>query len=325
LAGQRGGGAAIREGLGFVDWQRASKLPAAAVTALQTADLELGGAAAAFDNVELQDLGQTATKASDAVQRLETSFTDADVDEILGTIGEPPLDLRELRGLDQALQRIRGELTNNLAKLTELDAHILREKGKLADAEDGDVEESIRRRIAERLRDLQEERAARLEAASANREALRSQINRVRETIRRMLHEDTTLAERVRTLFREQGITIASILTALGMAISTLVVALTGGGGAAPAPAPAPAPADKGGLREWVKKNLEALGRLLGKLAGKAAGALPGIIGSLVSWIFKALSRMVGWMAEHLWAVVIAVGGVLLVAARDFLQSAKRP
>ena len=52
-------------------------------------------------------------------------------------------------------------------------------------------------------------------------------------------YDDTMLAERMRTLFREQGITIGSILTAIGMTISTLVLALTGGGDRAPAPAPA--------------------------------------------------------------------------------------
>ena len=68
------------------------------------------------------------------------------------------------------------------------------------------------------------------------------------------------------------------------MAISTLVLALTGGGGNAPAPAPKPPYED--GLKEWVKKHLQALGRALGNLAGKAAAALPGIIGSmaLCSW-----------------------------------------
>ena len=42
-----------------------------------------------------------------------------------------------------------------------------------------------------------------LYAAAANREALRSHVNRMRDTINRILHEDTTLAERIRTLFRE--------------------------------------------------------------------------------------------------------------------------
>ena len=40
-----------------------------------------------------------------------------------------------------------------------------------------------------------------------------------------------TLGEKIRTLFREQGITIASILTAFGMAIGVLVEALLPSGG----------------------------------------------------------------------------------------------
>ena len=47
-----------------------------------------------------------------------------------------------------------------------------------------------------------------------------------------MLNKDTSLGEKIRTLFREQGITIASILTAIGMAIGVLVEALLLGGGA---------------------------------------------------------------------------------------------
>ena len=48
-----------------------------------------------------------------------------------------------------------------------------------------------------------------------------------------MLDKDTSLGEKIRTLFREQGITIASILTAIGMAIGVLVEALLLCGGAA--------------------------------------------------------------------------------------------
>ena len=263
-------------------------------------------AVAASDTVELQDLGQTVKEASDAIHRLETAFTDAEIDE-------PPVNLSELQGVDQALQTVRGKLTNNLAKLTELDEHIAMERRKLDEAED----EFSRRRIAERVRGLGGERASRLEAASASREALRSQINRMRETINHLLHEDTTLAERIRTLFREQGITIASILTAIGMTISTLVLALTGGSGGAPTPAPEPS--DKGGLKEWVKKHLQSIGRVLAKIAGKAAAALPGIIGSVVSWLLNLLAKTAGWLAGNLWAVALAVGGILLVVTREWL------
>ena len=222
------------------------------------------------------------------------------------------LSLREIRGLDKALQTIRGELVNNLAKLTELDNHITREQNKLDEPDIGEFE---RRRIAERIRDLKDERVSRLEAASASREALRSQISRIRETINRLINEDTTLAERIRTLFREQGITIVSILTALGMVISTLVLAV-GIGGASAAP---PTPPSKAGLREWVKKYLHALGRVLAKLAAKAGAALPGIIGSVVGWLLNLLSKTAGWLASNLWALMLAVGSILLIAAREWL------
>ena len=245
IAGKEGGGAAIRQELGFPNWTRQGKqkLPAAVVEALSRANWELGEVAGSMDTVELRDLGQTVNEASGAFHNLETTFTDTRVDELLETINDPPLNLCEIRGLDRALQNIRGELTNNLAKLTELDRHIALERRKLGE---DSIDEFTRRRIAERLRELQDEIASRLEAAAANREALRSQISRMRETINRILHEDTTLAERIRTLFREQGITIASILTAIGMTISTLVLALTGSGGSTPSPAP-PQPPGKGG------------------------------------------------------------------------------
>ena len=316
----RGGTKAIREDLGFADWAaKKSSLPAQAVEALQTTNLELGEAAAAVDSVELEDLGQTVTEVSDAIQRMETALTDTQIDEVLGTLDDPPLTLREIRGHDKALQTIRGELTNNLAKLTELDDHIALEKRKLDEADAGGVDELIRRCIAERLRDLQDERSARLEAASATKDALRSQISRIRETISRILHEDTTLAERVRTLFREQGVTLVSILTAIGMAISTLVLSLTGGASGGSVTPPTPPPSDKGGLREWAKKTLQALGRVLAKLAGKAAAALPGIIGSIVSWLLGTFGKAAGWLAEHVWALAVAVGGLLFLAAREFL------
>ena len=193
IARQPGGAIAIREELGFSDWTQAkSSFPAKAVESLQAANRQLGEA-------ELQDLGQMATETSDAIHRMETALTDAHVDELLATLDDPPLSLREIRGLDKALQTIRGDLTNNLAKLTELDKHIALERQKL-DTEG--IDEFSRRRIADRLEDLQVERSARLEAATASKQALRSQINQMRETISRILREDTTLAERVGTLFR---------------------------------------------------------------------------------------------------------------------------
>ena len=299
IAKESGGLAAIRDVMGFNNYGLKPELSADAVAALQKGSDNLGSINAEAENVEMQDLPAV---ASDAVKTLETTLSDA----------PEQLPLREIRGLDKALQTIRGELVNNLAKLTELDNHITREQNKLDEPDIGEFE---RRRIAERIRDLKDERVSRLEAASASREALRSQISRIRETINRLINEDTTLAERIRTLFREQGITIVSILTALGMVISTLVLAV-GIGGASAAP---PTPPSKAGLREWVKKYLHALGRVLAKLAAKAGAALPGIIGSVVGWLLNLLSKTAGWLASNLWALMLAVGSILLIAAREWL------
>ena len=55
------------------------------------------------------------------------------------------------------------------------------------------------------------------------------QINQIKESITKFLNKETgTLGERMRTIFKEQGITIVSILTAVGMAIGVLVEALLG-------------------------------------------------------------------------------------------------
>ena len=235
-------------------------------------------------------------------------LTNAEIDE------NPSLTLWELKAVDRSLQTIQGELANNLAKLSELDKHIDLKRPKLDVA---DVDEFTRHHIAEHLRELQDERAGHLEAASANRRALCYQISHIQETICHILNEDTTLADCIRTLFREQGITIASILTTIGLAISTLVLALTGGGSAPLTPPPS----DKGGLKEWVKKHLETLGWVLVKLAGKAAAALPSIIGSIVSWLLGTLGNVASWVADNLWAVAVAIGGLLLIAAHEWVTS----
>ena len=60
----------------------------------------------------------------------------------------------------------------------------------------------------------------------------------MKQTLEKVFDKNSSLAERIRTLFRERGITIFSILTALSMNISTIVLAITGafrgGGGGSP-------------------------------------------------------------------------------------------
>ena len=324
---------AIREDLGFANWSQTRKtLSANGERALQQAvdSLPAGG-----ENIPPEELSSVVQEAIAGAEMATTALDEELTSEqtaALATIDDPPLDVqwvgqanRELRGLKLAMTRKQDELVNNLAKLSELDDeipgikdHIPRECTKLTETEDEGLQQEIQKRIAALERELADkelEREARLEAASIIKEELRGQLSPIRETMTRVLEGDKTLAERVRTLFREQGVTLVSILTAIGMAISTLVLALTGGGGGTVTPpSPPPAPSDKGGLREWVKKHLKSLGRLLARLAGKAAAALPGIFGSIVSWLLGTLGKAAGWLAEHVWALAVAVGGLLFLA-----------
>ena len=75
---------------------------------------------------------------------------------------------------------------------------------------------------------------------------LKNQITSFCETIAKVLDSNTSLGEKIRTLFREQGIMITFILTAIRMAIGVLVEALLpGGGGAATSGGGEPPPKDE--------------------------------------------------------------------------------
>ena len=155
-----------------------------------------------------------------------------------------------------------------------------------------------------------DELSTRQESINLLKGRLKNQITSFKETIAKVLDKDTSLGEKIRTMFREQGITIASILTAIKMAIGVLVEALLPGGGAAAASG-GPPPKDEKGLKEWVRNKPKALASLLGELGMKAAEALPGIIGGIISWILNRAKDVVGWVSQNLWALVVGIGGLI--------------
>ena len=128
------------------------------------------------------------------------------------------------------------------------------------------------------------------------------------------MDNDTSLGEKIRTLFREQGITIASILTAIRMVIGVLVEALLPGGGDAAMASGGggePLPKNEAGLKEWIRNKLKTLASLLGRLGIKAAEALPGITGGIISWILNRAKDIVDWVSQNLWALVVGIGGLI--------------
>lgn len=94
----------------------------------------------------------------------------------------------------------------------------------------------------------------------------RRKFHRIRQATEKVLDKDTTLAEWIRTLFYEQGITTVSIITDLSMTISTVAFTITGcfGRGIGPAASGSSQPKDNSALKKWLNiPSKELLVRLL--------------------------------------------------------------
>ena len=224
------------------------------------------------------------------------------------------LPLRELKGLDKQLRTISGSLKVSVAKSVEIQEHIKKDQRKLAEVEnDPNVNEEVRQILRHRLKDLNGQLEIRQQDIAILKDKFYNQMTQIKESVTKFLDKETgSLAERIRTLFREQGVTILSILTAVRMAIATLVEALLPSGGSATPTGGSSSggntPKGKRGAKEWVKNKLKALANLLGKLAQKAGAALPGILGSIISWILNRAKEAVGWLSQSLWALITGVG-----------------
>ena len=257
--------------------------------------------AEAIEMIEMTSKGIDVT-VKDAEQ--DTSFIEPSERDKL-------LPLRELEGLDKQLRTIKGTLKVAIAKRIDLEGRIKHEERKLNEIQDPKYSDDQRDMIEGRINKLRGELTERNKEIAILKGEASKQINQIRGSITKFLHKETgTLGERIRTLFKEQGITIVSILTAVGMTIGVLIEALLGGPSAS-APTSQSTPADgdkKGEAREWIKNKLKALSQLLGKLADKALASLPGIIGSIISWILNRAKEVVGWLSNNLWALITGVG-----------------
>ena len=157
-----------------------------------------------------------------------------------------------------------------------------------------------------KIDNLNTEKQKRLEILSQNQKDLQMKVSRIKQTLEKVLDKNTSLAERIRALFREQGITIFSILTVHSMTISTIALAITGvcGGGGGGGGS---LPKDEGDLNKWLNRLADPLKRL----EGKAAKALPAILESVFGAILSFLGKTVGFVAEHTWASIVFVAGLI--------------
>ena len=254
-------------------------------------------------DVEAIELMEMTSKDIDSLEQ-ETSFIEP-------TERDKLLPLRELQGLDKQIRTIKGSLKVAIAKRVELEDRIKHEEDKLNEIQGPNYSDDQRKMVEDRIKKLRDELYERNEEINILKGEASKQINQIKESITKFLDKETgTLGERIRTLFKEQGITIVSILTALGMTLGVLIEALLGGPSTTSTPTSQSTTTSdkKGGAREWIKNKLKALSSLLGKLAAKAGAALPGIIGSIVAWLLNRAKEVVGWLSNNLWALITGVG-----------------
>ena len=208
------------------------------------------------DNLMLQDIITKNEIAMDnSMKLIETSLTETGEDASTQTGG---LTLRELEGLDKELRTIssslRSAITKSIAKQVDID----RENRKLEEmANDETYSDEQREEVRVRLQRFQDEQKAINDQIRILKGRYSNQIYQIREPIMKFLDKETgTLGERIRTLSKEQGITIVSILTALGMTLGVLIEALLGGPTTSTNKSGGTSGGDeKGGAREWIKNT----------------------------------------------------------------------
>ena len=177
--------------------------------------------------------------------------------------------MRDKRGLEERSNELRAK-QDALKPLDELKREV----------------EELETRIAEDKRVIEDENTspsewAAAEARVAENEAELARVNteiEVRERQRPLL-------ERVKDIFKKYGWTLQAVVLAVGLVLGALALAGLNG--------------LKAGTKA-VGKGLKAIGQKLGSL-------LPGLIGSIVSYIFKAAGSVLSFLGEHAWLLILAV------------------
>ena len=97
--------------------------------------------------------------------------------------------------------------------------------------------------------------------------------------------EALPLRERVKNIFKKYGWTLQALALAVGIVLSALALAGLNG----------------------LKAGTKAVGQGLKAIGEKLGSLLPGLIGSIVSFIFKAAGQVFVFLAEHAWLLILSV------------------
>ena len=144
----------------------------------------------------------------------------------------------------------------------------------------------LEKRLAENKHVLAEKNASPSDIRDVNKQVEQDEraLERVNEDIERE-EQKLPLREWVKNIFKKYGWTLQAVALAVGIVLSALALAATNG----------------------IKAGTKALGKGLLALGKKLGSLLPGLIGSIVSFIFKAAGQVFSFLGEHAWLLILAV------------------
>ena len=145
---------------------------------------------------------------------------------------------------------------------------------------------ALEERLAKNKRVLEDENASASEREAAQKEVEQDEraLERVNEDVERE-EQKLPLRERVKNIFKKYGWTLQAVALAVGIVLSALALAATNG----------------------LKAGTKAIGNGLKAIGQKLGSLLPGLIGSIVSYIFKAAGQVFSFLAEHAWLLILVV------------------
>ena len=146
--------------------------------------------------------------------------------------------------------------------------------------------EALKRKIEEDRRIMDDENSSRQlkQAAAVRFSENTDELAGLEEQIQER-EEALPLRERVKNIFKKYGWTLQAVVLAVGVVLSALALAGLNG----------------------LKAGTKAVGQGLKTIGQKLGSLLPGLIGSIVSFIFKAAGQVLSFLGEHAWLLILAV------------------
>ena len=234
---------------------------------------------------QIQEIENAGPFDSDVIQKLK--------DEKKKLEKEHQTKRKELNTLaktaDQA-RKLQQELNKTRLRKGETERRLGELKARKDDSQPLDKlkqrAEELNQNITEDIRLIENENTS-----PSEREAARERLavrNEELETVNEEIEareRQRPLLERVKDIFKKYGWTLQAVALAVGIVLSALALAATNG----------------------LKAGTKAIGNGLKTMGQKLGSLLPGLIGSIVSYIFKAAGQVFSFLAEHAWLLILAV------------------